>query len=276
MKIVSYSLVFLILAYQSIFAQLQVEFSYSIGPSATFAKTLKTTNMTWGYSTPPLPHMGVQQLNIGFGTAKNKLSLAYDWGEIGPNLLLIAYPNKYPLDDTPDIGSNITNLSTATAISGNSYSASHLSQFSLDYKHLWKEKNKFQHSSIIGMGVIKTRTANGGAHFGSLEYIDSLGNVSHGFVAEPYHYIRLYNVYAIAGYKVSYVLNPHWKINAQVMYHQGLAKMIWWHSYRYYSESSTGYTEFDEQWSYTRLSYVSLLGGISYIIFRDPLNQKRK
>jgi hypothetical protein len=251
------------------FAQLNLEFSYAIGPSATFAKTRQSADMTWGYATPPFPHMGVQQLNFGLGSTKNKFCLAYDWGEIGPNILLIAYPDKYPLDDTPDIGSTISNLSTATGISGNAYSASHLSQFSIEYKHLWKEQNKFQHQSILGMGLLKTRTASGGANFGSLEYIDNLGNVTHGFIAEPYHYLRLYNVYLIAGYQLSYVINQHWKINAQIMYHQGLAKMIWWHSYRYYSESETNYTEFDEQWSFTRLSYCSLLGGISYSIFKE-------
>jgi len=251
------------------FAQLNLEFSYAIGPSATFAKTRQSADMTWGYATPPFPHMGVQQLNFGLGSTKNKFCLAYDWGEIGPNILLIAYPDKYPLDDTPDMGSTISNLSTATGISGNAYSASHLSQFSIEYKHLWKEQNKFQHQSILGMGLLKTRTASGGANFGSLEYIDNLGNVTHGFIAEPYHYLRLYNVYLIAGYQLSYVINPHWQINAQIMYHQGLAKMIWWHSYRYYSESETNYTEFDEQWSFTRLSYLSLLGGISYSIFKE-------
>jgi hypothetical protein len=266
-----YFFIFLLTVKSSIFAQLNFEFSYGIGPSATFAKTRQTDNMTWGYATPPIPHMGVQQLNFGLGSTKNKFCLAYDWGEIGPNIFLIAYPDKYPLDDTPDMGSTISNFSTATGISGNAYGASHLSQFSMEYKRLWKEQNKFQHQSILGMGLLKTRTSSGGANFGSLEYIDSLGIVTHDFIAEPYHYLRRYNVYLSAGYQLSYVLNPHWKINAQVMYHQGLAKMIWWHSYRYYSESETNYTEFDEQWSFTRLSYVSFLGGISYSIFsRKP------
>jgi hypothetical protein len=266
-----YFFIFLLTVKSSIFAQLNFEFSYGIGPSATFAKTRQSTDMTWGYATPPFPHMGVQQLNFGLGSTKNKFCLAFDWGEIGPNTFLIAYPNKYPLDDTPDIGSTVSNYSTATGISGNAYSATHLTQFSFEYKHLWKEQNKFQHQSILGLGLLKTRTSSGGANFGSLEYIDSLGIVIHGFIAEPYHYLRRYNVYLIAGYQLSYVLSPHWKINAQVMYHQGLAKMIWWHSYRYYSESETNYTEFDEQWSFTRLSYVSFLGGISYSIFsRKP------
>lgn len=262
-----YFFIFLLVLKSSIFAQLNFEFSYGIGPSATFAKTRQTDNMTWGYATPPIPHMGVQQLNFGLGSTKNKFCLAFDWGEIGPNTFLIAYPNKYPLDDTPDIGSSVSNYSTATGISGNAYSATHLAQFSFEHKHLWKAQNKFQHQSILGMGILKTRTASGGANFGSLEYIDSLGIVTHGFIAEPYHYLRLYNVYLIAGYQLNYVLSPHWKINAQVLYHQGMAKMIWWHSYRYYAESETNYTEFDEQWSFTRLSYVSFLGGVSYSIF---------
>lgn len=260
---------FIIIVNQSIFAQLNFEFSYKIGPTATFAKTLQTQNMSWGYATPPFPHMGIQKLNFGMGTKKNSLSLAYSWGEIGPNILLIAYPKKYPFNDVPDTGSTVTNFSRATAISGNSYNATHLSLFSLEYKHLWLVKKKFEHHSNFGLGILKTRTAAGGAYFGQLQHIDSLGIVSHGFIAEPYHYMRLYNFYFMAGYELSYALSPHWKINAQITYNQGLSKMIWWHSYRYYSESQTGHTEFDEQWSFTRLSYVSLLGGFSYTIFNE-------
>jgi hypothetical protein len=42
--------------------------------------------------------------------------------------------------------------------------------------------------------------------------------------------------------------------------------MIRWHTYRFYSESMTGYTEFDEQWSFTRLSYFAFLTGVTYEI----------
>lgn len=40
--------------------------------------------------------------------------------------------------------------------------------------------------------------------------------------------------------------------------------MIRFHTYRSYTESITGYSEFDEQWSFTRLSYCAFLTGISY------------
>jgi hypothetical protein len=270
MKIVKLNfLVILFFAYQSIYAQLKVEFSYGIGPNATFAKTIKSNNMTWGYATPPLPHMGTQQLNIGLGTAKNKFYFNYDWGEFGPDVHIVTYPIKHPLDDTPNIGSNMTNFSRVTSIKGRSWNASDLSQFSIQCKHLWLEKNKFQHQSIVGVGLLKTRTAAGGGNFGSGQYLDSLGYVEHGFIVEPYHYMRIYNIYLTIGYQLSYTLNPHWKINSQIMFNQGILKMIWWHSYRYYSESLTGYTEFDEQWSFTRLSYISLLSGFSYELFRD-------
>ncbi len=253
----------------SLFAQLTVEFSYGIGPSATFAKTIKSDNMTWGYAAPPFPHMGVQELNIGLGTAKNKFCLAYNWGEIGPTVNFTTYPIKHPLDDTPNMGSNMTNFSRATGIGVRLWAASDLSQYSIQHKHLWLEKNKFQHQSIVGLGLLKTRTAAGGGNFGRGQYLDSLGYVAHGFIVEPYHYMRLYNVYVSLGYQLSYALSPHWKVNAQVTYNQGLMKMIWWHSYRYYSESISGYTEFDEQWSFTRLSYISILGGFSYALFRE-------
>jgi hypothetical protein len=51
-------------------AQLTYEFSYAVGPSATFAKTNKTNNMTWGYSTPLFPNMGIQKLNFNMGSKK--------------------------------------------------------------------------------------------------------------------------------------------------------------------------------------------------------------
>ncbi len=70
-------------------------------------------------------------------------------------------------------------------------------------KHLWSEKNKFEHHSNFGLGLLKTRTAAGGANFGRLQHIDSLGIVSHGFIAEPYHHMRLYNFYFIAGFPAS-------------------------------------------------------------------------
>jgi hypothetical protein len=83
-------LIFLLAVNQFVSAQLNFEFSYGIGPSATFAKTRQTADMTWGYATPPFPHMGVQQLNFGLGSSKNNFCLAYDWGVSGANIVLIA------------------------------------------------------------------------------------------------------------------------------------------------------------------------------------------
>ena len=91
---------------------------------------------------------------------------------------------------------------------------------------------------------------------------------------DRYEYARLQNLYATLGYELTFELNDKWNINANVLYNQGFYKMIRWHTYRKYSESLTGYTEFDEQWSFTRLSHFSLLLGVSYEL--ESKSQRKK
>lgn len=248
-------------------AQARFEFGYSFGANATTSKTVKSDNMTWGYYTPPLPSTWSNHWSLGWGKKKDKVFLVFDGGGLGPTFQVKAYPNKFPLNDTPDSGSVITNFSTATGLQGRARSNSNLLKFSILYKHTWFEKNKFQHKSIIGFGYLKTRQASGGANFGSGQYInDSLGWVEHAFIQDKYEYFRLQNLYLTFGYQLTYKIGDRWNWNAQIMYNQGLYKMIRWHTYRTYSESLTGYTEFDEQWSFTRLSYFAFLTGVSYEI----------
>jgi hypothetical protein len=128
------------------------------------------------------------------------------------------------------------------------------------------QKNKLKHKSVLGFGYFKTREVDGveSSIYGPGQYIDHLGWVSHGLAVNSYDYARLQNLYATLGYELTYALTDKWNINANVHYNQGFYKMIRWHTYRKYSESLTGYTEFDEQWSFTRLSHFSLLLGVSY------------
>ena len=250
----------------SAITQTRFEFGYAFGANATTSRTIKSDNMTWGYYTPPLPSTWSNHWSFGWGNKKDKIFLVFDGGGLGPTFQVKAYPNKYPLDDIPDSGSVITNISTATGIQGRARANSNLLKLSILYKHSWYDKNKFQHKSIFGIGYLKTRQTTGGANFGSLQFIDSLGIVEHRFIRDKYEYFRLQNIYLTFGYQLTYKLGDRWNWNAQIMYNQGLFKMIRWHTYRFYSESLTGYTEFDEQWSFTRLSYFAFLTGVTYEI----------
>jgi hypothetical protein len=245
----------------SVFTQTRFEFGYSFGVNTTTARIVKSDNMTWGYHISPIPNLGSNHWFVGWGTKKDKLFIAYDGGEIGPTWEVRAYPNKFPLDDNV---SGSTNPSVRTSFRGRVYHGLNLLKLSLLYKHTWYTANKFSHKSIAGIGYLKTRVPYGGANVGVGTYIDSLGWVEHGMIEDQYALFRLQNVYLTLGYECTFKLTNHWNINAQLMYNQGLYKMVRWHTYRTYSESATGYTEFDEQWSFSRLSYFACLIGVSY------------
>lgn len=247
------------------FTQTRFEFGYSFGANATTSRTIKSDNMTWGYYTPLYPRTWSNHYSIGWGSEKDKIFAVYDGGALGVIWQARVYPNKYPLDDdVPTDGTS--NLSVQTGFKARSRRNTNLLKLSLLYKHTWYQKDNWQHKSVFGIGYLKTNEEGGAAAHGSGEYIDSLGWVSHGMFMDRYEYFRLQNLYLTFGYQLTYKLNDHWNINAQLMYNQGLYKMIRWHTYRTYSESATGYTEFDEQWSFTRLSYFAFLTGVSYEI----------
>ncbi len=244
-------------------AQNRFEFGYLFGANATTSRTVKSDNMTWGYYTPPLPSTWTNHWSIGWGSPKNRIYLAFDGGGLGPTWRAYGYTNKYPYDDLPSSPSN-PDFSTESHYQGGSRTNSNLIKFSLLYKHDWYSLKKFHHKSIFGVGYLKTRVATNSNSSVMTFYNDSLGWVSSGMVLDKYEYFRNKNFYLIFGYQLTYKLNSHWNINAQIMYNQGLYKMIRWHTYRIYHESLTGYSEFDEQWSFTRLSYFAGLIGMTY------------
>lgn len=257
------------------FSQNHVEFGVSFGANATLSKTIQSSNMTWGYYTPCYPFTWDNHLFIGWGSEKDKIYAVYDSGSLGPSMRVTAYPNKYPLDDDiPDDGTS--NMSVETGFGGASRKNTNLFKLSLLYKHSWYQKNKLKHKSVLGLGYFKTREvdANYSSIGGSGQYIDHLGWVTHGMKLDRYEYARLQNLYATLGYELTFELNDKWNINANMLYNQGFYKMIRWHTYRKYSESLTGYTEFDEQWSFTRLSHISLLLGVSYEL--ESKSQRKK
>lgn len=244
-------------------SQSRFEFGYSFGANATTSRTIKSDNMTWGYYTPQLPSTWTNHWSIGYGTTNNRFYLAYDGGGLGPTWAAKGYTNKFPYTDVlPSDGS--TDMSILTHYQGGSRTNSNLLKLSLLYKHVWCQKGKFQHKSIIGAGYLKTRVAKTSNNSIMSFYDDSLGWVSSGMVLDKYEYFRNQNIYLIFGYQLTYKITDRLNWNAQIMYNQGLYKMIRWHTYRTYSESLTNYTEFDEQWSFTRLSYFAFLTGLTY------------
>jgi hypothetical protein len=256
-------LIVLVFSFQ-VHSQSHFEVGYSFGANAITSRTILSDNMTWGYYTPPLPNTWSNHWSIGYGTSKNRFYLALDGGGLGPMWISRTYPDKYSFDDMPS-PNGASNMSTQTGFRGSSRHNSNLLKFSLLHKHVWLQSRKVLNKSIIGVGYLKTRVRNGSANIGSSFYLnDSIGWISHGMTMDKYEYFRNQNFYLIAGYEFTFKISDHLNWNAQIMYNQGLYKMIRWHTYRTYSESLTGYTEFDEQWSFTKLSYFAFLTGITY------------
>lgn len=256
-------LCFILLFINNINSQSHFDLGYSFGANATTSKTIKSDNMTWGYYTPPLPNTWTNHFFIGWGTKKNKIYLTFDDGGLGPTWRAKGFTNKYPYSDIqPSDGS--TDMSIRTHYQGGSRTNSNLSKLSLLYKQIWCENEKIKQKSIFGVGYLKTRVATSSSNSIMSFYDDSLGWISTGMVLDKYEYFRNQNFYLIAGYEFTFKITNSLKWNAQIIYNQGLYKMIRWHTYRTYSESLTNYTEFDEQWSFTRLSYFAFLTGISY------------
>ena len=67
--------------------------------------------MTWGYYTSLYPRTWSNHYSIGLGNKKDKIYAVYDGGALGVIWQASIYPNKYPLDDSPDQGAVISNYS---------------------------------------------------------------------------------------------------------------------------------------------------------------------
>ncbi|MEZ4890082.1 MAG: hypothetical protein R2779_05845 [Crocinitomicaceae bacterium] len=245
--------------------QTRFEFGYSFGANATTARTIKSNNMTFGYYTPPIPNTWTNHWSLGWGTEKDRVYLAFDSGGLGPTWRAHGYTNKYPLNDASSNSSN-NDFSAETHYQGGSRANSNLIKFSLLYKHNWTSNKKLHHKSIIGFGFLKNQNYITSSSSVMSFYNDTLGWVSSGMILDKYEYNRIHNYYFILGYQLTYKIKNRWNINLNIMYNQGLFKMIRWHTYRIYYESLTGYSEFDEQWSFARLSYFAFLIGATYDI----------
>lgn len=244
----------------------QITCEASFGGNTTTAKTIAGGNRTWGYRvTHILPNTWSNHFAIGYSVNKNKYLLAFDSGDLAVNYMLNVNPNKYPKYEFS--GNSLEgDLSDATSIVFKSKRGVNLAKISFLYENNWNKKNKISHSSILGFGFLKTRVNSALGNVGSFYYIDSIGYFYHNFNIDQYGFINKVNFYLIAGYKFAYKINDRFDLNFSIIYNQGIFKMVKWHAYRTYSESFSEYTEFDEQWSFTRLSYFAFLGGISYTL----------
>lgn len=245
-------------------AQTHLEFGYSCGANATTSRTIKSDNMTWGYHTPPIPNTWLNSFSIGVVYNKNNISLVYNSGSLGPTWAAQGSPNKYPLQESNNSGE--TDISIRTSFGARSRANTSLSRISLVFKRVLHENSIGQHKCVIGLGYFQTRIVNDSGNFINSFFDDSLGWVNSGMVLDKYDYLRTTNYYITLGYEYSYAFGQHLLLNCGLIYNQGLYKMIKWHTYRTYTESFTGYSEYDNQWSFTRLSHFSLTIGVSYKI----------
>jgi hypothetical protein len=254
----------LLFGFNSLNAQTQFEFGYSCGANATTSRTLKSENMTWGYYTPPIPSTWLNSFSSGFTHKRINISLLYDSGALGPTWVVKGYTNKYPLQNYDN--SEEANMSIATSFQARSRANTNLSRISLVFKGCFYISPKSQHKILAGFGYFKTRIVNDSGDFRMSFFDDSLGWVTSGMVLDKYEYLRTNNYYLTFGYEYCYALGYNFLINVGLKYNQGSFKMIRWHTYRTYSESYTGYSEYDSQWSFTRLSHFSFTIGLSYSI----------
>lgn len=239
------------------------EFGYSFGSNGTIARTIKTDNPTWGYSNPIYPSTWTNHFFLGVGRNKVNLFLGFDSGGLGISYRLKnVYTDKFPWKESSNNNSQAIAANTAIQKS-TSRSNTNLLKFSTIVKVIFFEGQKYQHKYILGAGFLKTRINTPLRNTGSGTISDSLGILSHVFVIDKYAYLRKTNCYLIFGYEFSLPLNKQFTFNSSFIYNQGIFKMVKWHSYRLYTESLSNYTEYDEQWTFTRLSYYSLQIGLS-------------
>ncbi len=243
------------------FSQTRFEFGYSFGANGTIIKTPHGDNNTWGFTTPAIPRTWNNSFFFGVVKNKNTFLLNFDNGALGLMTRLKAYPDKYSFDDKP---SSSSNMSVQTGIGGGTQRNTNLLKFSFYYKRDWFVKDRLIIKSVVGAGFLKTRVEDLKFSIGGTNFSDSIGFFKHTLVADQSIYHRNWNVVLTFGVEFSYQFAKNWSWNASILYNQGIYRVLRFHSYRSFHEFDSGYTEFDEQWSVSRLSHYSLLTGVSF------------
>ena len=250
-------------------SQGQFELGCSLGANAAVMRTVASPDQTDGYRTPVYPSTWTGQLYAGLRKGKNGFYLAYDTGTLGISWRARVYPEKYPYSDVPnDDGS--TNLSITTGFSAKDKISPRFSKVSVLFKRSLNAPDRFDHKLVAGGAFLYTAAATAHSVHGSTQTIDGLGTVKHEMVMNDLIYYRRTNLYLAGGYECSFRLSDRWNIHLSFLYNQGMFKMLSFHTYRTYSESETGYSEYDEQQTVSRLSYFSLLGGVSFGLGTHP------
>lgn len=244
------------------FSQNYFEFGYNFGANATITKKVKTTeNILWGYRNVSLPSTWNNFLQIGWGNDKNKVIFSFESGGLGVAYKAKIYTKNFPLKEFDPHPQEITYLDTK--IQGSARSNSNLIKYSVLYQHSFYQFKRFNHFGVIGIGYLISYPQPRSGVIGKSFYSDSLGEVTNQ-ISDFIYPIRRNNLYGIFGYRLTYQLNKHFNWNAQIMYNQGVFKMLHLDVYWEYNESKTGYSESAQQISYSRLSYFNFLTGITY------------
>lgn len=253
-------------------AQTKLNFSYCLSPAFTFSRTIESENNTWGYSTPAHPNTAVNSFDFGFTFQKNKLTIQYEIGSLGINYRVKTRPHKYPMGHTQG---DEFDLPGSLQINERGMTGTALNKISFIFQRELVTRERLTVGLRTGVALMKTRidpssiSLGGGANIpdsvGVAHHISD-GWIHHRFGRDVFAYINTENVYLLFGLNVSLILNKSFDLSFRFDYNQGARKMVYWHTYREYYESNTSYTEYDDQWSYSRLSYLTAGLGISYNI----------
>lgn len=247
-------------------AQNRFELGFSFGPNAGISKTIVTENSTWGYRNAIKPFLWTNHFYFGWGSKKNRILFSYDFGSVNVTWKIDNYSNKYPLINYLD--EDAKQKSMKTHLKYYSLMNVDLQKFSFNYKLNLYSKNNFSHKGHIGFAFFKTSAKKININDFAISgfYNDTLGDVINHFVQDKFSYLRETNLILTLGYQFTYTLKERWNFNLNFNYNQGVYKMLKWHTYRTFTESNTGYSEYDHQWSFSRLSYFEWLVGVSYDI----------
>lgn len=260
-------------------SQTKLEISHSWAGNLSTARTLKTENRTRGYQMSPcfLSNHHNFKFGVRFKNA-NKLFASLRIGSIGLGFRTNAYSSKYPNTGEPT-SEEISYITTSTGKLRVKQNQG-LVSFGLLFEKILINSSPYSHGLQFGVEFYKMKPE---VSFQGFEKVKKLGYATsdstgvivatHLFAVDEFINHRNFNVFLSLGYEFAYQFAKRWQLNVGALYHQGLFKMLSWHSYREFEEPAIGYKEFDEQWTYTRLSHFELNVGVT---FQIDLKKKNK
>jgi len=215
----------------------------------------------WGYRNISRPSTWNNFWYIGWGNIKNRINFSFESGGLGVSYKAKIFTKNFPYVEYYSTPQNVSYFDTY--IQGKYRANSNLIKYSLFFQHSFYQIKRMNNYLTIGIGFIISYPHSSSGKIGNSFYNDSLGFVTNE-ITDKIYYMRRSNFYSIFGYRLTYQINKHFTWNAQIMYNQGVFKMLHLDVNWQYNESNTGYNESAKQISYSRLSYFNLLTGITY------------